>query len=622
MTGLRNGPPASESKWDGQGDRWACYVCRNGLVLTKRRLGVEAEVGSRDGSVLLLGGESRDFTVNEPPLALSPTDSEVEWIRSAGPAAIAATWFGPEEQSKSSNQDFALAARIRTKNGGEFIFAAVADGVTTKTFWAARTARLACLTALRVVANALAADRYATNADIDDLRNVLAAALRKELERDRDLLLAVGAVPNDWSADVFARNRNNSEFWYNATLLISVLGAETGFLLFAGDGGIHVSKRTGGQPPIFNRPLITDSNPMITSYVSLHVTAADFRAARIGDIQAVDSIDVVLATDGVDRTLQLTPHNDYDRLDLSSPEASLRELKQLATLPKHEVDNYSVARITWPPYAAPRAPRLTAGLSPPSALPPPLARPEARADPIAVAPPFIMPPLSVTPAEPVRASHLSIYAGAAMIMVAFLAGGALVSIAFVYNIIGSKSLVGAAAVDARQAGARELGVTEATLAETPGSGRAEANTTETTATRTAALAATDHTQPAQALTATGTPGIPATDDRAKLTKSAESYSINVDFPRSTPFSLTKWFNDRKMKVIDITPTESDFESPPSDSRRAAFSLRENEWTYTKKCASSNIKCTDYALVKAANEAGVEKNYHLIVNSLPKAVKLQ
>lgn len=62
------------------------------------------------------------------------------------PRGVAATYFGPP-QEKASNEDFALSAIIRATDGTFYSFAAVADGVSTRTFWAARAARLSCLTA-------------------------------------------------------------------------------------------------------------------------------------------------------------------------------------------------------------------------------------------------------------------------------------------------------------------------------------------------------------------------------------------------------------------------------------------------------------------------------------------
>nr|WP_246463475.1 protein phosphatase 2C domain-containing protein [Nitrospirillum iridis] len=328
-----------------------------------------------DPTVLLLGGESVDITTDEPPLALTLTDNEIGWIRAPGNGAVAATWYGPDEQTKSSNQDFALAARICGYGGREYIFAAVADGVTTRTFWAARSARLACLTALRVMAQAVTSKGEITDNDLTNLRVGLAKALRDVFERDKAVLVASNAVPEGWSTDVYNKNRGNPAYWYNSTLLVSVLGDDVGVILFAGDGGIHVSKRTKGVTGVPIRPLKTGEGLEISSFVSLSVTEADFRAARLSDIQSLDSVDIVMATDGVDRTLQIECPDDYDTLNLSSSSSALGELKRLGMMPKREVDNYSIARLTWPINAAPGGRRRT------------LASPVSVAEPTAVSGP-------------------------------------------------------------------------------------------------------------------------------------------------------------------------------------------------------------------------------------------
>ncbi|MDO8608849.1 MAG: protein phosphatase 2C domain-containing protein [Phaeospirillum sp.] len=343
----------------GNAGEWFCHVCRNGLAVVRgRRLAPHTPVSSGDASILLLGGEPEDTTVAEPPLGLVLTDQEVGWIRATGAGAIAATWYGPEEQAKSSNQDFALSARLRDNAGKECVFAAVADGVTTKTFWAARTARLACLAALRVTAAALADGGVRSDTDLARLRGALAQSLRSAMNQDRLVLAAARTMPEGWSPEIYSRNMENGAYWYNSTLLLSLLGDSGGFVMFAGDGGIHVAKRAGGVFAAPVRPLKTDAGLEISSFVSLSVTEADFRAARLSDIQSLDCVEVVLATDGVDRTLQVGGgFDDYDTLNLSSPTSALAELKRLGMAPKREVDNYSIARLTWPPSAAPMGAR-------------------------------------------------------------------------------------------------------------------------------------------------------------------------------------------------------------------------------------------------------------------------
>ena len=342
---------------EANGD-WVCYVCRNGLAVVKgRQLQPKERVCSgNDESILLLGGELEDVTTAEPPLAITLSDSEVAWIRNASDRAVAATWYGPHEQGKSSNQDFALSASIQSDGGKEYLFAAVADGVSTKTFWAARSARLACLTAMRVIATAVTNRDDFDDQALTDMRVALASSLKSELARDKATLIAAKAVPEGWDEGLYHKHVGVDAYWYNTTLLTSVLSDDLGFVLFSGDGGIQVRKRGNETTDEPIRVLKSDESLEISSFVSLSVTAADFQAARFADIASLESVNVILATDGVDRTLQMGSLTDcdYEKLDLSSPASALSELKRLGEMPKHEMDNYSIARLTWIKAIAPK----------------------------------------------------------------------------------------------------------------------------------------------------------------------------------------------------------------------------------------------------------------------------
>ncbi|PWC82493.1 hypothetical protein TSH100_23625 [Azospirillum sp. TSH100] len=307
-------------------------------------------------SHVLLGGAEEDSVADEPPLHLQLTDEEVADLRrDPGAAAAAATWYGPADQDKTSNQDFALTARLCV-GGKDFLFAAVADGVSTRTFWAARTARIACLVAFRVIRDRMRTAPIFSEADLADMRRGLASALRVELEADRRHLLAENVIPAGWSVEVFRRHLDRSEHWYNSTLLLAVLSQEKGFLLFAGDGGINVVKKAAGVPAEVRVPLASTEALAISSFVSLAVSEADFQAAWLSDIGTLSRVDVILASDGVDRTLQRrhpeAKHPDYRCLDLASSAAIRKEMLVLAGGPDRELDNYSLARLTWPPGAS------------------------------------------------------------------------------------------------------------------------------------------------------------------------------------------------------------------------------------------------------------------------------
>src|SRR5438067_11114881 len=139
----------------GRQQNWPVFVCRQGIFLFEPRAylpidpdevfvnyygGVDANPLS--GRVLLPPCRDKDELLKQPPLGISLTQDEAaeliaDTVGAAG--AIAATDLGPGAQEKASNQDFALAATIKVTRPNDtsenYQFAAVADGVTTRTLW-------------------------------------------------------------------------------------------------------------------------------------------------------------------------------------------------------------------------------------------------------------------------------------------------------------------------------------------------------------------------------------------------------------------------------------------------------------------------------------------------------
>jgi len=131
---------------------WEAFVCRTGLLLRKRN---GAEKGLVDPGtllgpnvdVVLLSSSTDDYIVDTVPLAITLREEEVADLRQTTDTIAAATAFGPDGQEKASNEDFALASCGKDAAGRDVAIGIVADGVSTKTFWPARSARIATLVA-------------------------------------------------------------------------------------------------------------------------------------------------------------------------------------------------------------------------------------------------------------------------------------------------------------------------------------------------------------------------------------------------------------------------------------------------------------------------------------------
>lgn len=304
-------------------------------------------------------GISEDFLLNEPPFVFTLNDEEIlelcaERDQASLILAVAATSYGPPPpaQEKKSNEDYALSAIIKKADGEEWAFAAVADGVSTRTFWAARASRIACLVAFKVFRQFIALDRNIfEDSVLEDLQESLVRDLRSELNRDKlNLLDYKNVVPANWSVEMYETYKERNELWYNSTLLVTCLGPQAGLIIYAGDGGIELVKvkkgskgKSGGVD--IKEVLRSTEDLTIGSFVSLAVSSKDFRAARISYDDDITGVEVILSSDGVDRTLQMNPGTvTYQDLKLDSSATAINQLQELLTLPQCEPDNFSVAR--------------------------------------------------------------------------------------------------------------------------------------------------------------------------------------------------------------------------------------------------------------------------------------
>lgn len=339
-------PVAEQALHDEEGYR--CVPATNGLAV----------IESKDQGYILPNPESQDLYLRQPKLPIQLSVQELEeLLHPHRPAAV--THYGPDErQDKASNQDFALSALIQDGNGDSWSFAAVADGVSTKTFWPERASRVACLVAYKFFRSQIRQGRLVQEDSYQHLRGELAQALKESLEKDRDALHPQSrtVIPPTYSASAYQERIDDRELWYNTTLLISLFGPKGGLVYWAGDGGVWLRKtKSGGttfEPE--EQPLRSGTNVAILDFVSLAVQGGDFKALQIST-DGWKSVALFLASDGLDRTLD---HKDANYGCLlpegpTDPEADRKRLQkgidQLAQDEKAENDNTSLALCTWPP---------------------------------------------------------------------------------------------------------------------------------------------------------------------------------------------------------------------------------------------------------------------------------
>lgn len=326
-------------------------VCREGVLVPYAGAAGGLEAGARTSAHVseldgLLLPQCRQFDQlrPQPPLAIALSAAEVEAVAAGAECGLmAATIFGPP-QDKADNEDFALTAVIRSP-AGPYLFAAVADGVSTRTFWPQRAARLACFTALRQCIAHVAGGCGASEADVKRLRTELPAALVAMLEQDRKLLR--NTVPPDWSEPTFKRNQKKAEHWYNTTLLVALAGPDGIVLLWAGDGGIAIEKRQGQGAAVTSRPLSSTADMEVVNVVSLSGNI-QFAAGRVARTDSLSEVVVRLSSDGADRTRQKLGR-DIDLATVAGAEQLAQRLQDMCCARQAEIDNYSAAILTWRP---------------------------------------------------------------------------------------------------------------------------------------------------------------------------------------------------------------------------------------------------------------------------------
>jgi Protein phosphatase 2C len=289
------------------------------------------------------------------PLKLSL--DEVDLTNFGRGGSFAVSFFGPDSlaSDKVQNEDFALAGVIDAP-AGSFPFGIVADGVTSKTFWSARASRLATFAAYGTIKSLLLEGWEPAAGDVgqvDLLTQRLSESIDRHFLEDRDALIGTDAIPVNWNEALYRQYADRLLFWYQTTLLLVVLGPKGGWFIFCGDGGA-IRFLTSG-------PTITDSKVALESpdtvelpsAVTIGVTPLQFTRIFLRPPEAGQSLQVVLSSDGIDRSLKsrraVEPDVGYATLDLSSHAAAQSTVQMIAQWAEADRDNMSLVRVCFPP---------------------------------------------------------------------------------------------------------------------------------------------------------------------------------------------------------------------------------------------------------------------------------
>lgn len=337
-------------------------VCSNGVLLPNQtsvifnpRLDWQQyqgrTVSAADGFLIPSGRES-DTLLCQPPLALKLNEGAIAaLLRAEHDGVLAATILGPP-QEKSRNEDFALAASFLDRDGTHHGLVVVADGVTTKTFWPERASRIAALVALQVVAKYVEGGPTYSVPEIDAFRQELSQKLQFALDLDRRWLSSYQSIPTEWSSESFNKYSMKGEYWYNSTLLLTVVSEKGAMILWTGDGAIQITKNFRNGHTEVSTPLQSSDEVNVSNVVSLSGPILFF-GGRIDMNGSLNDLCVTLCTDGPDRTIQRNELRNPFYTALTSRAMTTR-LEDLANLQNREVDNYSAALVRWPRLKTPQ----------------------------------------------------------------------------------------------------------------------------------------------------------------------------------------------------------------------------------------------------------------------------
>lgn len=339
---------------DKEVDQYRIYCCREGAVAVPAHITLETKsdqsfsICDSDETVLLPRCRVEDELLPQPPLALTLSGSDIKYLKAVDghPAATAATCFGPK-QDKSQNEDFALAA-LFPGTTSSVAFAAVADGVTEKTFWPERAARLACFVAYQTVRDLISKWEDSSESISQALQTSLAERLRESFICDHRLLISSATRPLDWKPNLFDKYKDVLDFWYNSTLLVGIINSEKVLTCAAGDGGIMLEHKENHSSPLTKTILLESTdNLKVDEWVSLtRNTRFDIHRIEL-ETATPNAMTLHLVTDGVDRSLQRQrPLGGLASLKLENGSKGVAELKEIWEQEGADRDNYSGARLS------------------------------------------------------------------------------------------------------------------------------------------------------------------------------------------------------------------------------------------------------------------------------------
>ena len=317
----------------------------------------QQELSSKTIMNLSCGVLQDDYKLDEPELPFQLKDENINELND--PRAVSATYFGVLKQDKASNEDFALSAIINTPRGTGYGFVSVADGVGTRTFWAGRTARIACFGTYLAVREELIKGLSFDGDGVENLKLAIGHKIRNLLLRDEERLRKYGTVPIGWDRNIFEKYGNRRDMWYRSTLLFGLVGPKGGIIGLAGDGGIRALVNSEPEGQLVERCILRSQDGVdLNSYVSLDFSSAEIAAKSFSHPEQLSS-DYIFTSDGLDKTLQAFIPDEYLEkggkcksryrdLPLSDRQQAFALLEEISGHECADFDNLSVARLSWP----------------------------------------------------------------------------------------------------------------------------------------------------------------------------------------------------------------------------------------------------------------------------------
>lgn len=349
-------------------------VCEQGIAIPfpdSKTPTLDSLEVTTDEAVLLPACRQRDKVLLQPPL---PVFLGVEDLKSliaseGNPSILPVATDMASGADKGRNEDFAVSAVFNYMDADPIdpvYFMCVADGVSTKTFWAERASRIAALQSYKTVRDCISQPNL-TALDNDWLLNDFIPKLTRDIQAalaaDRETLKANSNIsPPQWSEQLYKQYFDRLEFWYSSTLVIFLSSPIGSFFLSTGDGGAWldrkikvVTKQKKGiwdqakTDLVSNAKAVLESDDDVTVHNVISLDAPiGFSGGCVSFDENLSELDVFLSTDGYDRT-RSWPNNkalDYPSIATGLPGSSddlLKLLERAAVADHAEQDNMSLA---------------------------------------------------------------------------------------------------------------------------------------------------------------------------------------------------------------------------------------------------------------------------------------